>query len=220
MWLDGGPALHVLGTHKHFHNAVVLRNMTALAIWYSFVECWASLYVEHPNVIRLDQESSFKLETFRQLCTAQSIELQLSGVESHNSLGPRERYHETLRGIFKIIRNRNPDLEPDIALRYDVKAINDTTGPEGLVPSLLVFGVIPSFSLISKDLPRQKERIDAMRIAKKEMAVITSELRVVQAQISKLPLASKYLIAPEQEVGVSLERSERSEGHFTVTRVC
>ena len=63
-------------------------------------------------------------------------------------------------------------------LRLSVKAINDTMGPNGLVPSLLVFGVLPSFpGPTSNNIP-QKERMEALRKAKAEMEAIVAEQRI------------------------------------------
>lgn len=36
-----------------------------------------------------------------------------------------------------------PDISPKAALQMAVKAVNDTAGPDGLVPTLLVFGAYP-----------------------------------------------------------------------------
>jgi len=93
------------------------------------------------------------------------IELSLSGVESHNSLGCGERYHAPLRRIFEKIKYAEPNIESRLALRLAIKAMNDTMNPEGLVPSLLVFGVYPRFPAVSTPLPSHKARMKALQLA-------------------------------------------------------
>lgn len=218
MWLEGNPVLHVVDTHTHFQNATVLRSKRTEDIWAAFVECWASIYVGYPRVIRLDQEASFRASVFDDLATANGVELRFSGTESHNSIGPGERYHAPLRRVFKILREHHPRIEPEIILRYAVKAMNDSMGPEGLVPSLLVFGTLPTFPIVSSDRPEQADRLSAMKRARDEMAKITAELRIREALRSRLPPSTRYHLAPGDKVRVFRERSQRWEGPFTITK--
>ncbi len=83
--------------------------------------------------------------------------------------------------------------------------MNDTMGPEGLVPSLLFFGMLPRFPPLNTPLPRQADRMLALEIARTEMASITSQLRIATAVKAKLQPASKYLIEPGIEVYVCKE---------------
>lgn len=45
-----------------------------------------------------------------------------------------------------------------------MKPMNDKIEPEGLVPSLLVFGVVPSLTVISNSLPQQREQMAALAL--------------------------------------------------------
>ena len=54
-----------------------------------------------------------------------------------------ERYHGPLRRIYHIIITELLDIGKDMALQMAFKAINDSVGPDGLVPTLLVFGAYP-----------------------------------------------------------------------------
>lgn len=114
-------------------------------------------------------------------------ELQLSGVESHHLLGLGERYHAPLRQVYLKIRHEHPEVDKITALRLSVKALNDTMGPEGLVPSLLVFGVLPRFPSVNTELPDQIARMEALGKARAEAATITAQLRVRKAMLSKVP---------------------------------
>ena len=58
--------------------------------------------------------------------------------ESHNSLGPGERYK---------IKNETPGLGNEVALSIAVHTMNFSANPEGLIPILLVFGAVPKIAL-------------------------------------------------------------------------
>ena len=50
-----------------------------------------------------------------------------------------------------------------------VKAINDLAGPDGIVPTLLVFGVYPRITKIDALLPSVTKRAEVIRVATKEV---------------------------------------------------
>lgn len=91
-------------------------------------------------------------------------------------------------------------------LRLSIKAINDTMGPEVLVPSFLVFGVIPSLPVINKPLPNQGERMAALSLVRAKMATITEELKTAQALRSELSPATHFSFSAGDEVRVYKER--------------
>lgn len=61
LWLDGNPVLHLVETHRNFWKAIRVKETAGL--WDAFVTCWSTVYLRCPNVIALDQESSFALIT-------------------------------------------------------------------------------------------------------------------------------------------------------------
>lgn len=68
---------------------------------------------------------------------------QSSGVESHNVLFVGEWYHLFHCTVYNKVKLNKSTLTSKMALQIAVKALNDTSGPSGLVPFLLVFGVVP-----------------------------------------------------------------------------
>jgi hypothetical protein len=60
-------------------------------------------------------------------------------VEAHNSVGIVERYHGPVRRAYQIITAEVRDIGKDMALQMAFKAINDSAGPDGLIPALLVY---------------------------------------------------------------------------------
>lgn len=189
-WVAKNPVLHVVDTHTGYQNVILPKSLSASEIWDAFLEAWVTVYVGYPNRIRADQGSVFTFRFWNDVTALNGIKLQFSGVEIHNSLGIGERYHALLRRTFRVIRACYLKLNPEVALRLAVKAANDTLGPDGHVPSRLVYGVDPSFPVVNARLPAQRERMKALETAKKEMATVTAELRIQQALRSKLPRAT------------------------------
>ena len=62
-----------------------------------------------------------------------------------------ERYHSPLHRIYYIITAELPDISKDIALQIAFKAINNSAGPNSLIPTLLVFGAYPR--IVESDAP-------------------------------------------------------------------
>ena len=216
MWLNGKAVLHVVETQTHFSNAEILTGQSVEDVWRSFINCWASIYARFPSTMRLDQGSAFTSPRWKQLSETVGIYLQLSGVEGHNSLGPGERYHDPLRRIFRTIKFDHPTVKDDFALRLTVNSINCTTGPEGLTPALLVFGIQPRFPPINTTRPNQRGRMKALPCARAEMAAIAAELRVKKGFRSCAPRAAQYVLEPEQKVWVYRESYKRYIGPFSI----
>ena len=219
VFLDGSAALHVVDTRTHFSAAVFLTSQSVDGVWDAFITAWATVYTGYPNVIRADQGSIFTSPRWKKLMDATGITLQLSGIESHNSIGAGERYHAPLRRIYHKIIFDFPQLNKDIALNFAVKAMNDTMGPEGLVPSLLVFGVLPRFPASSNDLPNQEDRMRALTAARAEMESISCQLKLQHAMLSKLPPACDLTLAVGDKVLISREKSTVAQGPFEIVEV-
>ena len=62
-----------------------------------------------------------------------------------------------------------PDINKDMALQMTFKAINDTVGPDGLVPTLLMFSAYPQ--MVESDAPSPSVTQQANAI-KKAMAEV------------------------------------------------
>jgi len=61
-------------------------------------------------------------------------------VKAYNLVRIVERYYGPLRYIYRIITIELLDIGKDIALQMAFKVINNSVGPNGLIPTLLVFG--------------------------------------------------------------------------------
>lgn len=75
------------------------------------------------------------------------------------------------------------------ALKHSVKAVNDTAGPAGLVPTLLVFGILPRLPIHPNEFPEQRDRMFAMQSVRAEMAKLVAKARVHVALSRNVPTA-------------------------------
>ena len=85
-----------------------------------------------------------------------------------------------------------------------VKAINDTAGPNGLVPTLLVYGAYPRISKLDPPTPSVTDRAAAIRKVMAEIVKLRAKQTINNALhhhnrpnttlVYNLPLNSKVLI--------------------------
>lgn len=91
-------------------------------------------------------------------------------IESPDSMTYVKRYHAPIRHVYKIVTSEALELDPEAALQINVKTANDSIGPEGIVPTLLVYGALPRLGLPSeKPTPSTFQRVLALRKATEAM---------------------------------------------------
>jgi di/tripeptidase len=97
-----------------------------------------------------DAGKNFTSTEFKQLASSMSIKVREVPVEAHNSVGKVERYHGPLRRAYEILREelKDENIDREMILQMAVKAVNDSAGPDGIVPTLLVFGAYPRMTEI------------------------------------------------------------------------
>lgn len=220
-WIDGEAVLHVIDTATKFSSATFLDlyGHSTEGIWTAFVECWCSLYTGFPNRIRTDAGSAFTTPRWKEITDTAGITMRISGVEAHNSLGVGEALHHPLRQIYRKVQNDHPDISKAMILRLATKAMNDTMNEDGLVPSLLVFGIIPRFPIIATELPTQKERMEVLATARAEMEAIVAKRRIMTALLKAVPPAADRVCEIGEEVWVYRGRKNAWEGPMLVTKV-
>ena len=171
MFLNAKPVLHIIDTATSFQAARFLRNMMAKEVWDNLRLAWIDTYVGPPDTIVTDAGTNLTAAEFKANARIMAIELEEVPVEAHNSIGKLERYHAPLRQAFNVIK---ADLQghgtvDKIILQMAVKAVNDTVGPNGLVPTLLVFGTYPRLSDTSPSSPSITAQAIAIRKAMAEV---------------------------------------------------
>jgi hypothetical protein len=110
-----------------------------------------------------------------------NIDVKEVPVKAHNSIGKVERYYSLLRQAYKILSSELPSANKEAILQITVKAVNDSAGPDGIVPTLLVFGAYPCMTRDFLPSPFITEQAKAIHKAMKEMRRLYAEQQVNNA---------------------------------------
>jgi hypothetical protein len=104
-------------------------------------------------------------------------------IKAHNSVGQVERYYTPLQRAYKIIQDELKDeqIDKEMMLQMAVKAINDSAGPDGIIPTLLVFGAYPQLTKINPPSPLVTKRAKAICAATKEVRRLYTKRQVKDA---------------------------------------
>jgi hypothetical protein len=213
------PVLTIVDAGTTFTSATFLLAATAKAVWDAFLQCWTTVYTGFPESILTDQGSLFTSADWHAACNASRILLRHTGIESHNSLGTGERYHGPLRRIFKKVTASYPSVTAELRLALSTKAMNDCVGPEGLVPSLLVFGVMPRLPDFPRQIPSQIDRFKCLYKARREYELWVCRQRVLIGLRRRPPPASEYTILPGDKISVYREGIREYTGPHIVAGV-
>ena len=140
-----------------------------------------------------------------------SIRTKAVLVEAHNSIGMVEQYHRPLQCAYQIITIKIPDINKDMALQMAFKAINNTTGPNRLVPTLLVFGAYLRMTELDAPSPTITQCANVVRKAMAEIRKLRAERQVADAlnmhnrprtdAVHNLPPNSPVLVWREGNMG-------------------
>lgn len=137
--------LHIIDEATRFQAAAFLDNMSAEEVFLKLRKAWIDTYLGPPDVVVHDAGTNFAADKFRQNAASMGIQVNEVPIEAHNSIGLIERYHAPLRRVYTIIAKElaGSGVKKEIILQMAVKAVNDTAGPDGIVPTYLVFGAYP-----------------------------------------------------------------------------
>lgn len=157
--------------------------MSAQETFDAFCASYLDVYIGPPDEVITDSGTQLKSKEFGDLCEQRGITLKIVPIEAHNAIGKGERYHGPLRRAFEIIDKEMAGLgvHESVILQMAVKAVNDSAGPKGLIPTLLVFGVFPK--MFRGDLPAASviQRSKAIRKAMDELRKVKAERQVTDA---------------------------------------
>lgn len=141
VYFEKMPVLHIVCTGTRYQAASFLTEMSTKHVWDTIRRIWIHCYLGPPDRISVDQGSNFVSEEFFSEAEQYNIAVQVAPIECPTGIPHVERYHGPLRAAYEKIRETEED--PELALQHAVFAVNSTCGPEGVVPSLLVFGSLP-----------------------------------------------------------------------------
>lgn len=181
-YVDSKPILHVVDESTRYQAAWWLARVSAEAVWEAMRMCWIDVYLGPPDIITHDAGKQFMARAFQTNAELLHIETNSVPVESANYMSTVERYHTPVRRAFKIIREEAPQMSAKAALQTAVKAVNDSVGPDGLVPTLLVYGALPRLGVPGeKPTPTTLQRAIALRKATAEMTKHFARRQVTDA---------------------------------------
>ncbi|KAI9036277.1 uncharacterized protein KD926_002095 [Aspergillus affinis] len=175
MYIDNISLLYVIDEATRFQSGRWLKDISAKHTWDILRMCWIDTYLGPPDLITHDAGKNFVSKEFKTYTKTMNISTRSIPIEVHNSIGMIERYYSLLRRAYQIIIAEIPDIDKEIALQMAFKAINDSAGPGGLVPILLVFGAYPR--MVDSDAPSlsTSQRAAAIRKAIAEIKKLRAE---------------------------------------------
>ena len=180
--LNNKNVLHVVDTATGFNAARFLSNMSAKETFNALRSCWIDVYLGPPDIITHDAGTNFASQEFRAEAKLLGNTCKQVHTEAYWSIGKVERYHQPLRRAYNILSQELKGAVPDESiLQMSVKTINDTAGPNGLVPTLLVFGAYPRVTIDSPPSAGTLRRAEAVCKAMKDLRAITAQRRVNDA---------------------------------------
>jgi hypothetical protein len=213
--IDGKYVLHCVDRGTGLNAARFLNGESAREVWDALLEVWITKYVT-PDVITTDAGSAFVSALFYEHAKTFGILLKQVPVESHSSLSSGEQAHGPLRRIYEKLPTSVPR---DVRLSLAVKAVNELPNTAGFIPLHLVYGVIPKMPIFGIKTPyvKQRERMEALRLAREAYSVWVAEKRLRLAQDVRGPGAHE--IKEGDLCYVFREESKRWEGPGRVVSI-
>jgi hypothetical protein len=166
--------------------------------------CWIDTYLRPPDLITYDARKNFVSNEFKQYASVIGVGTKRVPVKAHNSIGIVKRYHSLIRRAYQIIVSEIPKLNKDMALQMAFKAINDSAGPDSLVPTLLVFGAYLRMIKSDAPSPTVAQRATAIKKAMAEIHKLRAERQIADAlntrnglmtnEVHSLPPSSPVLV--------------------------
>jgi len=221
MFYKGRAVLHVFEKDTLFSAATFLRDgQSTAAVWDAYMSVWVTNYAGYSNHIHVDAGTQLQSAKWKVLLHAAGVQVYDSGVESHNSPGAGERYHAYWRNMYNRVSADPPGISPDMELALAVLVMNQTAGPSGLSPMLLLFGVNPPVPIKPVDLPGHRERSKAMAEARLKMVMCVAKARLDAALRNKVPSGAMVGVQPGIDVLVFCEVPEMKwEGPYSAVGV-
>ncbi|OXV05628.1 hypothetical protein Egran_06604 [Elaphomyces granulatus] len=212
MYMDGSPISHIFDDTTRFQAARWLKNLSARHTWEILRLMWIDTYFRPPDHIVHFAGTNFVSKEFKQYANSLAITTKAVPVEVV------ERYHSVLKRVYAVVVADIPEINKnnygkELALQMAVKAVNDTAGPDGLVPTLLVFGAYPKMSQLDPPAPTISQRATAVKKAMEEVTKIRAARAVQDALnqrngpdtsgIHELSIGSEVLVWREGNTGQS-----------------
>jgi hypothetical protein len=221
--VDDGEVLHVICTGTDFTAArfTSQRNATAEEIWRLIRLCWIDVYVDPPDVIRVDQGSNLSKSFMNTACTFYGIKLDPISTEAAWRVGTVERKHSLIRHAYDSIKRVVPSMSKEEWLQMAVKTVNDTVDVSGVSPTYAVFGANPRpFPALSKHhAPINADRAKAMESAKRTVKKARAQQSVERARVSHPPFRGEARFSIGDNVLVYRTATKAWEGQYQIMEI-
>jgi len=247
MYIQGRPVLHCVDKATHYQAAKFIDDISTETIWRTFMEMWSLVYLGPPDNLRHDQGTQFVMGGFQEMAAEAGITCRPVGFESANAMGVGERYHGPLRKTFlklqgtygteykpeplpstigrtpakqKKKKTETAPVDDKYILAISVMCINATVGPEGICPTLLVFGAMPKLPLpaTAPAAVPHGERMMMITTAREEYLKIVGNIRLKTAEKAFIPKTLPLSVETGDKVLVYREKSGKWEPRFFVSR--
>ena len=131
-----------------------------------------------PDLIIYNARKNFISKKFKQYAIIMGVNIKKVLVKAHNLISIVKKYHSLIKHAYQIIATELPDLNKNIALQIAFKAINNSIGPDGLVPTLLVFGAYPQIAESDTPSPSVTQHAATIKKAINEIQKLHTERQV------------------------------------------
>ena len=166
MKIPDGMVLHVICEGTKYQLGAFIDSLSAQTCWDTLRSCWINVLSGSPDIIRTDAGTSFTGKVFRDNAKSTGIHVEIVPTEAHHKIGLVERYHEVDRKVYEKLKIDDPTMSRELRLSTTFRCINDSAGPNGMVPTLLVFGSYPRLGVKSETIaPTTIERANSIREA-------------------------------------------------------
>ncbi|KAI0996097.1 hypothetical protein K3495_g12084, partial [Podosphaera aphanis] len=185
----------------------------------SINRCWNNVYIGPPDYLIHDAGKNFASAEFRTTASGWKTHVVEVPIEAHNSIGKVERAHKDLRRAYTIFKRNfsGQNVDRHSLLKMAVKALNDSAGPDGLVPTLCVFGTYPRITWDDAPAPVAKQRAETMRKVMDELQKYRATQLVNQAKDMRNGPRHHHLenVPIKGKVKVWREATKNVRGHWT-----
>lgn len=179
--------LHVLDMAPKFGASRFLFLESMDIVWNVFDVMWAQVDVGTPDAVATDFDSVFSNGRWAALIPSHKIGHQIFSFEGHNALEKASAIFFFLCRMFQKEKTDSPSLSDDHALALATMASNDLAEPSNLMPTLLLFGVLPQLPLDPQPLPDNLRRTEALMTASEEIPSIIAAERIFVALRKNVP---------------------------------
>lgn len=144
IFLNERPILHIVDLRTHFFAADFLKSQSTKEVWSAMQQLCSMVYLGPPDHRTVNHGTNYTSKEMRSILSAAAVVLHEAPIGNPGTIFTVERYHAPLRASYTRIR---ADLDRETSdadcLQMAVFTTNTYMEPEGLCPTLLVFGIIP-----------------------------------------------------------------------------